>query len=135
MEYAIKKVRYRSDIRLAGHFPQAQLKSIMSSSDVMVLPSVEEGLALVQAQAMACGCPIIATENTGARDLFTHGQEGFIVPIRSADSIAERLQELADDHELRQCMSSAALKRVQSMGGWDRYGDITYKVFTELSNS
>ena len=135
MECVFKKAHHRGDIHIAGHVPQTQLKFIMSSSDVMVLPSVEEGLALVQAQAMACGCPIIATENTGARDLFTHGQEGFIVPIRDANSITKHLQELADDHELRHLMSDAALKRVQSIGGWDGYGDITYKVFTELVNS
>ncbi|HTC61368.1 MAG TPA: glycosyltransferase [Candidatus Saccharimonadales bacterium] len=135
MENVIKKGCHRGDIHIAGHIPQPQLKFIMSSSDVMVLPSVEEGLALVQAQAMACGCPIIATENTGARNLFTHSKEGFIVPIRDANSIAENLQKLADNRELRQCMSDAALKRVQSIGGWDRYGDTTYKVFTELVNS
>jgi starch synthase len=135
MEGVIKKIQNRADIRVAGHLPQSQLKSIMSSSQVMVLPSVEEGLALVQAQAMACGCPIIATENTGARDLFTDGREGFIAPIRDAHSIAERLQEMADNRELSQRLSNAALKRVQSVGGWDWYGDTMYSVFTELVNS
>ena len=101
----------------------------------MVLPSVEEGLALVQAQAMACGCPVIATENTGARDLFADGREGFIVPIRDTSAITERLQALANQGELAQSMSDAALKRVQSIGGWDQYGDTMYRVFTELLSS
>src|ERR1700722_2189055 len=135
MDAVIQKTQQRGDIYVIGHMPQHKLKSIMSSSHVMVLPSVEEGLALVQAQAMACGCPIIPTENTGARDLFTNNREGFIVPIRDADSIAQRLQQLADDQDLRQSMSDAALKRVQSIGGWDRYGDTTFKVFSELVNS
>ena len=68
----------------------------MSSSHVLVLPSVEEGLALVQAQAMACGCPLISSTNTGGEDLFSDGVEGFLVPIRSPEAIAERLQQLAD---------------------------------------
>ena len=45
-----------------------------------------KGMALVQGQAMACGCPVIATTNTGAEDLFTDGVEGFIVPIRDPDA-------------------------------------------------
>jgi len=135
MEHVIKQIQQREDIHVTGHMPQSQLKSIMSSSHVMVLPSVEEGLALVQAQAMACGCPIIATENTGARDLFTDGREGFIVPIRNADSIADRLQAMADDRELSHRMSNAAVQRVRSIGGWDGYGDTIYSVFTELANS
>jgi glycosyltransferase involved in cell wall biosynthesis len=122
----------RGDVRVLGHVAQSKLKDLMSASHVMVLPSIEEGLALVQAQAMACGCPVIATTNTGAADLFTDGREGFIVPIRDPDSIADRLQKLADNPPLRDEMSAAALRRVQKVGGWDQYGDSAYRVFGEL---
>ena len=102
--------------------PQQDLIERMSRSHVMMLPSVEEGLALVQAQAMACECPVIATEATGAEDLFTDGLEGFIVPDRDVDALAARLQQLADDAPLRLRMGAAARQRVQSIGGWDTYG-------------
>jgi len=64
-----------------------------------MLPSVEEGRALVQAQARACGGRVVGTPHTGAEDLFSAGLEGFIVPIRSTEAIAEKLQLLADDPE------------------------------------
>jgi glycosyltransferase involved in cell wall biosynthesis len=95
----------------------------MSRSHVLVLASVEEGLALVQGQAMACGCPVLATTATGCEDLFTDGVEGFIVPGRDTAALADRLQQLADDPALRQRISAAALQRVKSLGGWDRYGN------------
>ena len=38
---------------------------------------------------MACGCPLISSTNTGGEDLFTDGVEGFVVPIRSPEAIAE----------------------------------------------
>jgi glycosyltransferase involved in cell wall biosynthesis len=95
----------------------------MSRSHVLVLPSVEEGLALVQGQAMACGCPVVATAATGAEDLFTDGVEGFIIPDRDTGALALRLQQLADNPDLQQQLSAAALARVQQIGGWDRYGD------------
>jgi glycosyltransferase involved in cell wall biosynthesis len=95
----------------------------MSASDVLVLPSIEEGMALVQAEAMACGCPVIASTNTGADDLFTDGVEGFIVPIRDSEAILERMQQLADDPLLAGEMRAKSLLRVQSMGGWKEYGD------------
>jgi len=95
----------------------------MSRSHVLALPSVEEGLALVQGQAMACGCPVVATADTGAEDLFTDGVEGFILPARDTDALADRLQLIADDPALRAQMSAAALARVKILGGWDNYGD------------
>lgn len=117
-----------------GQAPQPKLRHFMSRSQVMVLPSIEEGLALVQAQALACGCPVIGTTNTGAEDLFTNGVEGFIVPIRDAQSIAERLQELADNPEKRQAMSAAALTRVRDWGGWHVYGEQMSAIFQETVN-
>lgn len=111
------------NVEFAGILPQAELAARMSRSHVLVLPSVEEGLALVQGQAMACGCPIIATRATGAEDLFTDGIEGFIIADRDVDALALRLQQLADDAGLRERMSAAALERVKSLGGWDTYGE------------
>ena len=124
----------RSDpsIEILGPRPQERLRDIMSVSHVMVLPSIEEGLALVQAQAMACGCPVIASTNTGAEDLFTDGVEGFIVPIRNPDAIAQRLRQLADDPGLQATMGAAALRRVQELGGWDQYGQNIVAVVEDL---
>jgi starch synthase len=132
----IEKMRqlglWPDDAKVLGHLPQPQLKDLMSRSHAMVLPSIEEGLALVQAQAMACGCPVIGTEHTGSEDLFTNGQEGFIVPIRRADLITERLTQLADQPELRARMSQAALLRVKQTGGWHAYGDSAMAIYQEL---
>jgi alpha-maltose-1-phosphate synthase len=111
------------NVTFTGSIPQPLLAERMSASHVLVLPSIEEGLALVQAQAMACGCPVLATPATGAEDLFRDGVEGFLVPERDPAALATRLQQLADDPDLREAMSERALQRVQHLGGWDHYGE------------
>ena len=111
------------NVTFTGSIPQHELAARMSRSHVFALASVEEGLALVQGQALACGCPVIATIATGAEDLFTDGIEGFIVPDRDTTALANRLQQLTDDPALRERMSAAALECVNNLGGWDRYGD------------
>lgn len=124
---------WSDDIVVRGHVPQGELKHLMSRSHVMVLPSIEEGLALVQAQAMACGCPVIGTPHTGAEDLFENGQQGFIVPIRDAGAIMDRLQQLADEPRLREHLATEALARVQSIGGWRQYGERARQIYRELA--
>jgi glycosyltransferase involved in cell wall biosynthesis len=104
----------------------------MSRSHLLVLPSIEEGLALVQAQALACGCPVLASTATGSEDLFTDGVEGFIVPVRDADALLQRMEQIAQDHALQQRMSEAGLRRVRELGGWDRYGDQWEQLLTSL---
>jgi starch synthase len=113
----------QKDVTYTGNIPRAELAERMGRSHVLVLPSVEEGLALVQGQALACGLPVIATTATGAQDLFTDGVEGFIVADRDTDALTARMQQLADDPALQQQMSAAAQARVKDLGGWDTYGD------------
>jgi alpha-maltose-1-phosphate synthase len=120
-------------VEVLGRMPQTKLAEWMSASHVMVLPSVEEGLALVQGQAMACGCPLISSLHTGGEDLFSDGVEGFLVPIRSPDAILERLTQLADEPALRERMSEAALRRVKTMGGWEQYGAAYVQVLKQLT--
>lgn len=118
--------------RVIGHVPQPQLKELLSRSHVLVLPSIEEGLALVLAQAMACGCPVVATENTGAADLLEDGTGGFILPIRDVDRLAQRLQLLADQPALRADLSEAAVSRVRALGGWSDYGSRAMTIYSDL---
>ncbi len=120
------------NVEFTGVVPHGELSRYFSASHALLLPSLEEGLALVQAEAMACGCPVIATTNTGAEDLFTDGKEGFIVPIRDPQALADRMQLLADDPQLQQRMRAAALERVQTLGGWKDYGDRWAHLLEEL---
>jgi alpha-maltose-1-phosphate synthase len=119
-----------TNVEVLGRQPQPRLAELMSSSQVMVLPSIEEGLALVQGQALACGCPLISSLHSGGEDLFSDGVEGYLIPIRSADAILERLNQFADDPGLRERMSKAAQRRVKSLGGWKEYGS-AYSAFLQ----
>lgn len=125
----------QENVEFLGARPQHELVGLMSQSHVMVLPSIEEGLALVQGQALACGCPVIATTATGAEDLFTDGVEGYVVPIRSPEALRERMQRFADDLGLRERMSEAALQRVHILGGWTQYGDRWEALLRDLTGN
>lgn len=111
-----------TNVDVLGRQTQEELARWMNVSHVMVLPSVEDGFGLVMAQAMACGTPVIASENTGGSDLFTDGVEGFVVPIRSPEAICERLTLLASNTDLQRQMAAAARSRVERLGGWKDYG-------------
>jgi len=123
--------RYEGKFRYLGIIPRKDLYQYYSQASVFVLASIEEGLALVQAQAMACGVPVIATAHTGAEDLFLDGREGFIVPIRDPNAIREKVELLYEQPHLRHAMAEAALQRVQSIGGWNHYGETVAKTYRQ----
>ena len=92
----------------------------MTKHDVLVLPSLNEGFGLVLAEAMAQGLTVIATSHTAGPDLFTDGIEGFLVPIRSAEALVEKLFCLDRERDRLQSMQEAAYQRAMS-NSWKNY--------------
>jgi glycosyltransferase involved in cell wall biosynthesis len=103
--------------------PQPQLREYYNQSSVFVLASVADGFGMVVAQAMACGLPVIVTENVGAKDLVVDGVNGFIVPVGAAEIISERLRQLNEDPALCRKMGEAAKLTVENGYTWREYGD------------
>lgn len=103
----------------------------MARHDVLVLPSLHEGFGLVIGEAMAQGLVVIATPHTAAPDLTDDGVDGFIVPIRSADAIAEKLELLARDparlHEMKQ-----AARRKAHAHSWESYRSSLVRLAREM---
>jgi starch synthase len=99
----------------------SQILEQMRQHDVLVLPSLFEGFALVIGEALSQGLPVIATENSGATEVIRDGVEGFIVPIRDSRAIAERLQQLLDNRDQLASMRQACLRRAAELS-WAAYG-------------
>ena len=114
--------RYQGKYRWIGHKNQNELYRYYSQGSVFVLPSIEEGLAMVQMQAMACGLPLICTPNTGGEDLIEDGKEGFIVPVRDVEAIREKLEFLYENPAILREMGRKAKEKAILNFSWDRFG-------------
>ena len=100
-------------------------------ADIFVLPSVEEGSALVVSEAMSAGLPVVVSDEAGA-DHVVDGMNGFMVPGRDAQALAERLDQLAGDRDLRLRLGAAAREAVK-VRDCDEYGaDLYRSVFERL---
>jgi glycosyltransferase involved in cell wall biosynthesis len=114
--------------------PHADVLELMQSCDVLVLPSIVEGRALVQHEAMACGLPVIATRNAGADDLIVDGETGFLVPIRSPEAIAMRIDWFAGNRPRVAGMGIAAQIRARQ-STWRSYGERVVAAVRDLIQS
>jgi glycosyltransferase involved in cell wall biosynthesis len=114
--------KYVGKYRHFGPVPQHTLSNYYAHGDVFAICSIEEGMATVQPQAMACGLPVICTTNTGGEDIINDGIEGFIIPIRSVEAIKEKILYLYEQRDLCAAMGQAALQRVQTGLTWDDVG-------------
>lgn len=102
-----------------GQVPRELVRSEFAQADVFVLPTLAEGCAIVHLEALACGLPVVTTPNCGSQ--VRDGQEGFIVPIRDARALADRLEQLISDRALRARMSHEATQRARELS-WTHFG-------------
>ncbi len=101
--------------------PHGEVLKLMDTCDVLLLPSIAEGRALVQQEALSRGLPIIVTRNAGGEDLVVEGQTGFLVPVRAPEAIAEKVNLIADQADLLPDMARAAQQKAASLT-WPEYG-------------
>ena len=99
-----------SNVRFHGSVTRDKVQNFYSQADVFVLPTISDGFALTQLEAMSYGLPVITTPNCG--DVVTDGVDGFLVPARNAPALAEVLLKLAEDPERLQAMRVSARERV-----------------------
>ena len=110
---------YEKHFRFVPSLPRDRLAALFRQHDVLVLPSLLEGLGMVVIEAMACGLPVIVTP-TGPDQVVDDGREGFVVPVRDPDALCERLACLHDDAELRRRMGERAVARARGLS-WAQY--------------
>lgn len=83
--------------------PQTEVAVHLAWADLFLLPTIEDGFAVVLAEALAAGVPILTTPNSGGPDLLAHdARSGWLVPIRDPEAMATQLRAIqADRDDLR----------------------------------
>ena len=128
LEAAVRKYRWLPTLSHAAVLRE------MQSHDVLVLPSLFEGFGLVILEAMSQGTPVITTDHTAGPDVIEDGIDGFIVPVRSGDAIAQKLELLVRDRDQLISMKIAA-KRKARLHGWEIYRQRLVEVAREVMES
>jgi glycosyltransferase involved in cell wall biosynthesis len=87
----------------------ADVASYLAISDVVVFPSLREGMPVCLMEALAMGVPVITRASRGCRDVVRHGRDGLVLHDCTADSLGRAMKRLAQDDGLRGRFSAEAL--------------------------
>lgn len=122
----------KAPIIFAGHQPQEKLPGFFAAADVFVLPSRQDGWAVVINEACAARLPIVASEQTGAaHDLVEPGINGFRIEWSDVDGFYEAMRTLADDATKREAFGTRSHELVQNFTterGCEKFCDALLKV-------
>ena len=120
------------DIQYHGTRPRSYILEQMQQADLLVLPSIIEGRALVQLEALSQGLPLLISNNTGGDDLIVEGETGFQVPIRSPHLLAEKIEWFLENKDFVPHMKQQALIHCKSIT-WSRFEQMLLNTFKENS--
>ncbi len=87
--FQVHQLELENDVLLLKKMPHEKVIQLLKSSHLLLLPSVEEGIANVVLEAMALGVPVISTDCGGMAEVIRDGSNGFLVPVRSPSAMAE----------------------------------------------
>lgn len=125
--------KYKDIVKHINGVSQQELNHYLNSSSVFVLPSIVESFGMATAEAMACGVPVIVSENCGmtCRD----GVDGFVVPIRDIEALKEKIMILYNNQRLAKEMGQAGVDYVKQFTWENYYSRIADAYNTILQNS
>ena len=125
----LNELRIANNVVFLGGIDNPEVK--YRECDVFILPSIEDGFGQVVIEAMACGLPVIITENVGAKDCVRSGVDGLIIEPFSVDSICESILFFYNNPDKIQEMGRNGSIQAQNFT-WEKYQERFIKLFEEL---
>jgi glycosyltransferase involved in cell wall biosynthesis len=126
----VQKLQLNRQVTLIEQLPMSQMPGIFHSADIFFNPSLVEGFAQVNAQALACGLPCVLTDAPGNRDAGDHGG-AIIAKTADIDSMAEALVKLTNDTGMRERLSIEAFESGKNYA-WSNIARTYLEIFSDL---
>lgn len=106
-ENAIKL--FPQNVKFYGRVTRNEVSNWYRNAHLFILPTLSDGFAITQLEAMAYGLPVISTPNCG--EVVTDGVDGYLVPPRDSESIAKVIQNYIEDPTILIAQHAAALRK------------------------
>jgi glycosyltransferase involved in cell wall biosynthesis len=127
--YGAQKIAER--LHVAPSVPREELPEVLRRSDIFVLPSYQEGLSQIAAEAMASGCCVVSTRCGGPEEFVIDQETGLLADL-DADSLAEKLIAVIDDAVLRRRLAGNGVDLVRQRYSQSLFEDQFMSAFSSV---
>jgi len=132
-ESTLQHIKERNEgikITLAGYLTDSEILALYDLADVFIYPSLYEGFGLPVLEAMACGCPIIASNVAALPEVV--GEAGLLVDPYDVEALANAMITVLEDDELKKEMSKKGIAQAQKFS-WEKAGSELLAVCLEVA--
>ena len=128
LEKLAKDLELEKNIEFIGRIPRENTAPYYQEASIFVLPSFNEGMSNAMLEALASGLPLIATNTGGTSELVEEGVNGFIVKMKDSQDLADKIEILMKDEDLRKRMGENSRKKAEDMS-WEKVAEEYTKLY------
>jgi len=132
IEYTAQDLGVTGKVRLLGEQEPSAVRDLLQKADIFLHTGLSEGIANAVVEGMACGLPVVTVDCGGMREAVEDGIEGFLVPSRDPQAIADAIRRLAFQPDLRRQMGTAGQQRVLRQFTLDRQSEQFVNLYSKL---
>lgn len=131
LEKKVRELHLRGKVLFTDYVPIEDLPYLYSAADVFVFPSLYEGFGMPPLEAMACGCPVVASRVASIPEVC--GDAAYYVAPLNVESIAEGIYKVVTDSKLRKHLVAKGLERAK-LYSWSRTASKVLQVLDEIAH-
>jgi len=124
----------KSNVNYLGYLPKNETISLIRGSDILIQPSLIEGISSTILEAMACKVPVITTNVGGNKELIKHNQTGILIEPNNSQKLLEEIKKLFANHEIKNKLIDSAYTNVQYYD-WKNIGNLYLNLYAKLLKS
>jgi len=132
LEEEARKSGHSEKIRFTGFLPDQEVIDLMSSADVLVVPSIYEPFGIVALEGMATGAPVVASNVGGLSEVIDHEETGIFVYPKSPESIAWGIGRVLSDPEHARWLTENAKIKLHKAYSWEAVAMKTVEVYKKV---
>lgn len=130
LKSTLEELNLGDRVRLTGFVSDEELGGWYSGADLFAFPSYYEGFGLPSIEAMRCGAPVLAADNSAFPEVI--GQAGVMIPAVDVKAWSDSMLDLLTDEGKRETLRQRGFTRA-NLFSWDRTAQSTYDVYKEVS--
>ena len=125
--------RYKGSYRHVGFQDHQSLAQYYKEADILVFPSILDSWAMVVVEAMACGTPVIISDNTGSKELVSNGKNGFVINTGNTAELQEKIMYFYNNRDLLPIFGKHAVESVKNYS-WENYSKNLINTIDHISS-